>query len=104
MKKLIVGWFSFTCSEDSTILFTELLNQHFDEWKNLVDFKSLNPLKSKNDYDSLDVAFIEGAVSSEKQAEEVRQIDQKPTTWSPLAPVPSPECLPQAVMNLLQTK
>jgi hypothetical protein len=25
-KRLVVGWFSFTCCEDSTILFTELLN------------------------------------------------------------------------------
>ena len=77
MKKLIVGWFSFTCSEDSTILFTELLNQHFTEWKNLIDFKVLNPLKSPSPYDHLDVAFIEGAISSEKQAEKVRAIRQK---------------------------
>ena len=32
-SKLVVGWFSFTCCEDSTILFTELLNDHLDEWK-----------------------------------------------------------------------
>lgn len=56
---------------------TELLNQHFDEWKKLVDFKVLNPLKSPSPYDHLDVAFIEGAISSDKQAEEVRQIREK---------------------------
>src|ERR671912_21099 len=32
-ERLVVGWFSFTCCEDSTILLTELLNDHFDEWK-----------------------------------------------------------------------
>lgn len=73
-KKLVVGWFSFTCSEDSTILFTELLNDHFDEWKKKVEFRYLRPLKSKNSIVGLDVAFIEGAISSDKQAEEVRKI------------------------------
>lgn len=73
-KKLAVGWFSFTCSEDSTILLTELLNTYLDDWKHLVDFKYLKALKTKNSMDNLDVAFIEGAISSEKQAGEVRRI------------------------------
>jgi coenzyme F420-reducing hydrogenase gamma subunit len=73
-KKLVVGWFSFTCCEDSTILLTELLNDHLDEWKKLVEFKYIRPLKSKNDMTNLDVAFIEGAASSEKQEEEMKKI------------------------------
>lgn len=73
-KKLAVGWFSFTCSEDSTILFTELLNNHFDEWKKLVEFRFLKALKTKNTLSGLDVAFIEGAISSESQVEEVEKI------------------------------
>jgi len=32
-KKLKIGWFSFTCCEDSTIMFTEMLNDHFFAWK-----------------------------------------------------------------------
>jgi coenzyme F420-reducing hydrogenase gamma subunit len=73
-KKLAIGWFSFTCSEDSTILLTELLNTHFDEWKNLVEFKHFKTLKTNNDLTNLDIAFIEGAISSEKQAAEVKKI------------------------------
>lgn len=73
-KKLIVGWFSFTCSEDSTILFTELLNDHLDEWKKVVEFRYLKALKSKNEIVGLDVAFIEGAISSDSQAEAVKKI------------------------------
>lgn len=73
-KKLAVGWFSFTCCEDSTILFTELLNTYLDEWKHLVEFKHLKALKTKNSMEDLDVAFIEGAISSESQAEEVKKI------------------------------
>jgi hypothetical protein len=30
-ERLVVGWFSFTCCEDSTILLTELLNDHLNE-------------------------------------------------------------------------
>jgi len=73
-KKLAVGWFSFTCCEDSTILLTELLNTYFDTWKPLVDFKFFKALKAKNELSNLDVAFIEGAVSSESQAKEVKRI------------------------------
>ncbi len=73
-KKLVVGWFSFTCCEDSTILFTELLNDHFEEWRKLVEFKHLKALKTNNSMEGLDVAFIEGAISSDSQAEEVKKI------------------------------
>jgi sulfhydrogenase subunit delta len=73
-KKLVVGWFSFTCSEDSTILLTEVLNDTLDEWKKVVEFRYMKALKSKNSMEGLDVAFIEGAISSEKQAEEARKI------------------------------
>lgn len=71
---MVVGWFSFTCCEDSTILFTELLNDHLDEWKKLVEFRHVRSLKSKNLLEGLDVAFVEGAISSETQATEVKKI------------------------------
>ena len=73
-KKMVVGWFSFTCSEDSTILFTELLNDHLDEWKKLIEFRHFKAIKSKNSLADLDVAFIEGAISSEKQAADAKKI------------------------------
>lgn len=73
-RKLVVGWFSFTCCEDSTILLTELLNDHLDEWKKVVEFRHLKALKTKNSMEGLDVAFIEGAISSDSQAKEVEKI------------------------------
>jgi sulfhydrogenase subunit delta len=73
-EKLVVGWFSFTCCEDSTILFTELLNDHLDEWKKVVEFRHSRVLKTRNTLSDLDVAFIEGAISSDSQAREVREI------------------------------
>jgi len=73
-RKLVVGWFSFTCSEDSTILFTELLNDHLKEWKKMIEFRHAKVLKSHNRLENLDVAFVEGAISSEKQKEELQRI------------------------------
>ncbi|HSK98703.1 MAG TPA: hypothetical protein VK869_00040 [Rubrobacteraceae bacterium] len=69
-----MGWFSFTCCEDSTILFAELLNDHFDEWRKVVEFRHIKTLKTNNSLSGLDVAFVEGAISSESQAREARQI------------------------------
>jgi sulfhydrogenase subunit delta len=73
-KRLVVGWFSFTCCEDSTILLTELLNDHLDEWKKVVEFRHIKALKTNNSLTGLDVAFIEGAISSDSQAREAQQI------------------------------
>lgn len=73
-KKLKIGWFSFSCCEDSTIAFTELLNDHFDEWQKVIDFQHIRVLKSKNKLEGLDVAFVEGAIASDKDAEELKKI------------------------------
>jgi coenzyme F420-reducing hydrogenase gamma subunit len=73
-EKLVVGWFSFTCCEDSTILLTELLNDHLEEWLRVVEFRHMKALKANNSIEGLDVAFVEGAISSESQAAEVRRI------------------------------
>ena len=76
-KKLRVGWFTFTCCEDSTVIFTELLNDHWREWKKLIDFRHARVLKSKNVLDELDVAFVEGALSSQAHIDKLKEIRQK---------------------------
>jgi coenzyme F420-reducing hydrogenase gamma subunit len=73
-KKVRVGWFSYSCCEDSTIVFTEILNEHWQDWKNLLEFVHARVLQANNKWEPMDVAFIEGAVASEKQAEEIRKI------------------------------
>jgi len=75
-KKLRVGWFTFTCCEDSTMIFTELLGDHYFEWKDLIDFVHFKTVKGKNELANLDVAFVEGAISSEKQAQLLKKIRQ----------------------------
>ena len=65
-KKLRVGWFTFTCCEDSSIMFLELMNSNYFRWKELIDFRHCKMLKSKNVLDDLDVAFVEGAISNDR--------------------------------------
>ncbi len=76
-KKLRVGWFSFSCCEDSTIVFTELLNERWQDWKKLIDFRHARVLKTKNVLDELDVAFIEGAIASPEHVKKIKEIRSK---------------------------
>ena len=73
-KKLKIGWFSFTCSEDSTILWIELMNDHFFQWKELLDIKNAHVLKRNNTLKDIDVSFVEGAITTEKDAKKLREI------------------------------
>lgn len=74
VKKLRVGWFSFTCCEDSTIIFTELFNTHYQEWLKTIDFVHAKVLQSKNEWREMDVAFVEGAISSQAQEDKLKKI------------------------------
>lgn len=73
-KKLRVGWFTFTCCEDSTIIFTELLNDHWKEWKQKIQFVHAKVLQDTNRWEHMDVAFVEGAIASENQVEKLKKI------------------------------
>ncbi len=77
VKKLRIGWFTFSCCEDSTVLFTELLNDHWQEWKKLLDIRHARVLQSKNVLDELDVAFVEGALASPEHVKKIKEIRSK---------------------------
>ncbi|MFH0737602.1 MAG: hypothetical protein V1827_03525 [Candidatus Micrarchaeota archaeon] len=76
-KKLRIGWFTFTCCEDSSIMFVELLNRYYFKWSEQLDFRYAKMLKSKNVLDELDVAFVEGAISNEREKEKLLEIRSK---------------------------
>jgi sulfhydrogenase subunit delta len=73
-KKLRIGWFTFTCCEDSTIIFTELMNTHWQEWRKKLSFVHAKTLQGKNELREMDVAFVEGAISSQAQEEKLKKI------------------------------
>jgi sulfhydrogenase subunit delta len=78
-KKLRIGWFSFTCCEDSTIIFTELLNTHYKDWFNKLEFVHARILRKDDtrEIKEMDVAFVEGAISSDRQEEKLKRIREK---------------------------
>ena len=78
-NKLRVGWFTFTCCEDSTIIFTELLNTYYREWMKKIDFIHAKVLR-KDTYSELqpmDIAFVEGAITSDSQEQKLKKIREK---------------------------
>ncbi len=73
-EKLRIGWFTFACCEDNTIMMTEIMNDHWQEWSKKIEFAYARILKSKNELKNLDVSFIEGAIASDKDAERAKEI------------------------------
>jgi len=80
-KKIRIGWFTFTCCEDSTILFTELLNTYYKEWLPKLEFVHARILRKDdaNEIQQMDIAFVEGAISSDTQETKLKQIREKAT-------------------------
>jgi sulfhydrogenase subunit delta len=76
-KKLRIGWFTFTCCEDSSIIFLEMMNKSYFKWKEQLDFIHCKMLKSKNVMGEMDVAFIEGAISNDHEKEAAQEIRSK---------------------------
>jgi sulfhydrogenase subunit delta len=76
-KKLRIGWFSFSCCEDSTVMFAEFMNDHYKEWLQVLDIRHAKVLQSKNVLDELDVAFVEGAIASPEQEAKLLEIRSK---------------------------
>jgi coenzyme F420-reducing hydrogenase gamma subunit len=75
--KLKVGLFSFTSDEGCSMIFLELMNTHISEWEKLIDFKYIKLLKSKNELKDLDVAFVEGAISTFKEEKRIKEVRKK---------------------------
>lgn len=76
-EKIKLGWFSFSCCEDNTVMMTELLNDHWEEWKKKFEFRNARVLQSKNFMDAFDVSFIEGAIASPEQEAKLKDIRQR---------------------------
>lgn len=73
-KKLKIGWFSFTCCEDSTMVWIELMNDNYFKWKDLLEIRYARVLKKNNELSDIDVAFVEGAITTESDAKKLRKI------------------------------
>ncbi len=73
-KKLRIGWFSFTCCEDSTMIWIEMMNENFFKWKKLLEIRNARVLKRDNTLTGIDVAFVEGAITNDADAKKLLAI------------------------------
>jgi sulfhydrogenase subunit delta len=69
-----VGWFSFTCCEGCSMIFLEILNDKFFEWKKKIEFKSFRMLKKEDIEGPFDISIVEGAISTRKDIEKLKKI------------------------------
>ena len=69
-----IGWFSFSCCEDSTIVFTELLNDYYGALMEVAEIRHARVFRKNNDMSDLDIAFVEGAISSDRYEAELKEI------------------------------
>lgn len=54
-----------------------MMNRDYFKWKEQLDFRHCKMLKSKNVLDELDVAFVEGAISNDREKEKLLEIRAK---------------------------
>ncbi len=78
ISKLNIGWYSFACCEDNTIMFAELLNDYFFDFKAHFNFIDAPVLSSNRDQVTpLDIVFVEGAANCDEHAETMKKLRQR---------------------------
>jgi len=55
-------------------MLTEIMNDHYDTWRKVLDIRHARVLQSKNHMDQMDVAFVEGALACEEHEKKVKEI------------------------------
>lgn len=74
MRKLKFGFFSFTGDEGCMMVFLESLNSKFAKWQKAVDFQYSKLLREKNELKGIDVAFVEGAISTKDEVGRIKEV------------------------------
>jgi len=73
MKKR-VGVFSLTCDEGCSIYLTEIFNHKLLEWLEKIELVYFLSVKDKTDIKDLDIALVEGVITSERDKEDIEKI------------------------------
>jgi coenzyme F420-reducing hydrogenase gamma subunit len=72
-----VGFFSFTCCEGCTINFIEVFNKKFDAYMKKIKIVNMRQLKTDKKINSMDIAFVEGAISTQSELRKLKEIREK---------------------------
>lgn len=76
-KKKRVGVFSLTCDEGCSIYLTEIFNKKLFEWLEKIELVYFLSIKDKVEFKNLDIALVEGVITSRKDKEEIEKIRKK---------------------------
>jgi len=74
ISKKRVGVFSLTCDEGCSIYLTEIFNHKLLEWLEKVEFAYMLSIKDHTSIKNLDIALVEGVVTSEKDKKTIEKI------------------------------
>jgi len=72
-----VGFFNFTCCEGCTIVLIEAFNTKYDEWMEKIEIENFRALKKVKPIKQLDIAFVEGAISTPSEIKRLKEIRKK---------------------------
>jgi sulfhydrogenase subunit delta len=72
-----IGFFSFTCCEGCIVVFIELLNKKYDEYMKKAKITNFRALMKDKKIGKMDVAFVEGAISTESEVKKLKEIREK---------------------------
>jgi len=76
MKKR-VGIFSFTCCEGCVVSFIEILNRKYDDYIKKMKIENFRQLKKVSKIKPMDIALVEGAISTESEIKKLEEIRKK---------------------------
>ena len=69
-----VGIFSLTCDEGCSIFLMEIFNKKLFRWLEKMELIYFLALKNHTETENLDIALVEGVVTSEKDKREIEEI------------------------------
>jgi len=73
-SKKRVGIFSLTCDEGCSIMLTEIFNKKLVGWLEKMELVYFLAVKNHTDFHNLDIALVEGVVTSKKDREMIEKI------------------------------
>lgn len=74
VKKKRIGVFSLTCDEGCSIYLTEIFNHKLVEWLGKAEFVYMLSIKDHVSIKNLDIALVEGVVTSQKDKKTIEKI------------------------------
>lgn len=74
INKKRVGIFSLTCDEGCSIYMIEVFNQKLLPWLEKMEIIHFMSVSDKREFKNLDIALVEGTISSERDKKEVEEI------------------------------